>query len=1144
MEGSSHGEIEENERALNQVNCDEHVSDREEAEVEEESIAKNATVFEKHDNCDDQVVNDNKGSKNMSDGKEDDGYDRENGVVNDGSDCNKNVGGVKIVGSSYRIDDNGVEVVVFDEAMVEEGSKRWEKTLCAYFVGYGISVNELRYNLRRMWSRCGFKDIVDSNNGIFFIKFNNEEEVIPLWIKLCNIPLEAWTTKGISALASRVGKQVVMDVVTVSMCKMGVGRVGFARVLAEVSARKPLPYDIEVVYKNGAKEVICRKNVKVVYDWKPPCCNKCCVFGHFSHQCGKNKVATRKEESVKNAGVEKRKEDIPKQSGSNEKSDNDGFIFVQNKRSIGMNEKVLRPNYKPNTQQSKFQPRKVNTHYEFQPKKNVSNANTTKEPLAPFEQVKNSDKGAQMQSTPNVQVKNNDKGVQKLVDKTPQKKAWSVHGEILSAAMKRSANKYFILDLYDETEIIELQEMKNREIVEGFIQQKKIPTENVMRGWNKDMVNYYKQRRSFMNEAGVGKEFDDVLNDESGIVECMENDGVNGLSTSDKQREVRNFLADEELSVHAVNGFNSIFCTFVYAANGGKERKELWKDLYIHKRIVGSNAWVIMGDLNVTLNPNEHSAGSSSMTSDMNDFKDCINSIEVEDLTSSGLFFTWTKNLFKAKAGDSTGVLKKLDRIMGNEECIDKYPQSHVVFIPYLISDHSPYVIIIPKVIKTKRKAIKFANFIADKKEFISIITMKDEEKLMYQKAKIKWISFGDRNNDFFHKVLKSQKNKCRINSVRDSKGNLFHGNEVADQFVKHFKSFLEKLLMLMIEAMFQIDSNKAPSPDGFSSHCFKRAWEIVGTNVCKAIKEFFITRKMLKEINSTLISLIPKIQTPDKVIDFRIIACCNSAFVTNMHIQDDILLSQELLKGYERKEGRKRVAMKVDIQKAYDTINWKFLEAILVENYGYFKGGRGLRQGDPMSPCLFTLMKLTHVCFADDLLLFCHGNKNSVIVLKKAIEEFGDISGLLPNYSKNTIIFGSMKMEDQQEILKCVPFKVEKLPSFITNRHLYIARRNTNMVVKDIVEDGNCKCPEEWIVKYLILTLHQRIQLDLEKEDNIIWRYKDGNERKFTNIPNHSFILCHDMDSHQHLFFQCKFAKDHWSKVKDKMGVVNDEKN
>nr|GFD40685.1 RNA-directed DNA polymerase, eukaryota, reverse transcriptase zinc-binding domain protein [Tanacetum cinerariifolium] len=56
---------------------------------------------------------------------------------------------------------------------------------------------------------------------------------------------------------------------------------------------------------------------------------------------------------------------------------------------------------------------------------------------------------------------------------------------------------------------------------------------------------------------------------------------------------------------------------------------------------------------------------------DMNDFKDCINSIEVEDFASSDLFFTWTKNLFKVKAGDTTGVLKKLDRIMVNEDFLD-----------------------------------------------------------------------------------------------------------------------------------------------------------------------------------------------------------------------------------------------------------------------------------------------------------------------------------------------------------------------------------------------------------------------------------------------------------------------------------------
>ncbi|GKD06024.1 putative reverse transcriptase domain-containing protein [Tanacetum coccineum] len=67
---------------------------------------------------------------------------------------------------------------------------------------------------------------------------------IPLWVKICNVPLEACTVKGISTLASRVGKPLVMDNVTASMCRMGIGRVGFAMVLMEVNANKLLPAEI------------------------------------------------------------------------------------------------------------------------------------------------------------------------------------------------------------------------------------------------------------------------------------------------------------------------------------------------------------------------------------------------------------------------------------------------------------------------------------------------------------------------------------------------------------------------------------------------------------------------------------------------------------------------------------------------------------------------------------------------------------------------------------------------------------------------------------------------------------------------------------------------------------------------------------
>ncbi|KAL2930635.1 hypothetical protein RDABS01_036045, partial [Bienertia sinuspersici] len=153
-------------------------------------------------------------------------------------------------------------------------------------------------------------------------------------------------------------------------------------------------------------------------------------------------------------------------------------------------------------------------------------------------------------------------------------------------------------------------------------------------------------------------------------------------------------------------------------------------------------------------------------------------------------------------------------------------------------------------------------------------------------------------------------------------------------------------------QALFSIPGSKALGPDCFNSTFYKESWHYIGDEICNVVKDFFSHGKMLKQINCTKLALIPKIQFAQSVSEFRPIACCNTiykvitklicsrlkpilphiiaenqvGFIQGRQIFHKISIVQDLVGVYNRKATPPCCMLKVDIRKAYDSVDWNFL--------------------------------------------------------------------------------------------------------------------------------------------------------------------------------------------------------------------------
>ena len=285
-------------------------------------------------------------------------------------------------------------------------------------------------------------------------------------------------------------------------------------------------------------------------------------------------------------------------------------------------------------------------------------------------------------------------------------------------------------------------------------------------------------------------------------------------------------------------------------------------------------------------------------------------------------------------------------------------------------------------------------------------------------------------------------------------------------------------------KALFACDGNKAPGPDGFTLELLQTQWETVKDDIMKVFSEFWKDGIIHGITNATFICLIPKKSSSSRVRDFRPISLVTSlyklvskvlsmrlkevladtiaetqgSFVAGRQILDVVLVANEIVEEY-RNKGKPGVVFKIDFEKAYDYVEWGFLDFVLQKKgfgelwrkwirgclstvsfsvfingrpRGKFPGSRGLRQGDPLSPFLFTLIvdvlgrmidkakvcnelhgftvwrdkvDITHLQFADDTLFFMEPTLNSFLNFLKILEAFRSMSGLKVNLTKSTLL-------------------------------------------------------------------------------------------------------------------------------------------
>uniref|UniRef100_A0A2N9IZD1 Reverse transcriptase domain-containing protein n=1 Tax=Fagus sylvatica TaxID=28930 RepID=A0A2N9IZD1_FAGSY len=389
------------------------------------------------------------------------------------------------------------------------------------------------------------------------------------------------------------------------------------------------------------------------------------------------------------------------------------------------------------------------------------------------------------------------------------------------------------------------------------------------------------------------------------------------------------------------------------------------------------------------------------------------------------------------------------------------------------------------------------------------------EEVSWRQKSRTLWLKEGDNNTKFFHKMANSHRRYNYMDKVVVDGVVYEEESEIREKVVHFYESLYQEsetwrpmvdglefdgitaTESALLERKFgkdevlqvvkDLQGDKAPGPDGFTMAFFQKCWSVIEEDVMGFFDEVYHHCKFERSLNASFIALIPKRQNASNIRDFRPISLIGSiykllakvlanrlkgvldklisesqnAFVGGRKILDSVLIANECLDS-RLKSRNPGVICKLDIEKAYDHVNWScllhlmermgfgrrwrlWIEAcissvqfsVLVNGSpeGFFSCSRGLRQGDPLSPLLFLLVMevlsrmlnkveeegliqgfragnnavdglcISHLLYADDTILFCDADPDKLLYVRMVLTCFEAVTGLRVNMAKSEMV-------------------------------------------------------------------------------------------------------------------------------------------